>query len=198
MALISTKINDIIYFLLKNIEMVKQDNKIFDAYVRNDKELKISSIEKIFYKSGKKIRKILNQCVFWSEFLPFTLDFILFIGIYFIFEDKFNHIKNLLIIGNVREVFHYIRQLWYRNTVGYYNEEDFLDIEIETLIKRIDGIVLENDSFKDLYEDYYLIINLYKKNIKIFEENEIDKNEIEVEQGENELFKKSFNWDIDN
>ena len=198
MALISTKINDIIYFLLKNIEMVKQKNKIFDAYVRNNKELKISSIEKIFYKSGKKIRKILNQCVFWSDFLPFTLDFILFIGIYFIFEDKFNHIKNLLIIGNVREVFHYIRQLWYRNTVGYYNEEDFLDIEIETLIKRIDGIVLENDSFKDLYEDYYLIINLYKKNIKIFEGNKIDENKIEVEQEENELFKKSFNWDIDN
>jgi len=198
MVLLSTKINDIIYFLLKNIEMVKQKNKIFDAYVRNNKELKISSIEKIFYKSGKNIRKILNQCVFWSDFLPFTLDFILFIGIYFIFEDKFTHIKNLLIIGNIREVFHYIRQLWYRNTVGYYNEEDFLDIEIEILIKKIDGIVLEKDLFRDLCEDYYLIINLYGKNIKIFEENEIDKNEIEVEQGENELFKKSFKWDIDN
>lgn len=192
MVLISTKINEIIFFLLKNIEMVKQKNKIFKEYQIYDKTIKISTIEKIFYKKEKTIEKLLIQLVFWSEFLPFTLDFILFVGIYFIFEDRFNHVKNLLIIGNPREVFHYIRQLWYRNTIGYYNEEDFLDIDIETMIKKINGIIIEEDSFKDINKNYKSITFLYENNKKVFNNYEKQSKTIEEIQSKNELFNKSL------
>lgn len=194
MSQISLRINDIIYFLLRNMELIKQKNKIFDVYIRNNKEINISTVEIVFFKSKSKTRTILDQIIFWSDYTPFNQDFLLYCSIYFIFEDKFDYIKNLLIIKNSREIFHYIRQLWFRNTVGYYNEEDF-DFEIDILIKKIEGIVLEEDLSKNLNEDYYFISDIYIKNKKAFENLQNNKF-IEKEQIDNEIFKKSFCWDL--
>ena len=127
MILTTIQINDIVYFLLKNIDYIYSKNDILNLYFMQNKNSDITIYECQFYLTRIDIFRTLEQIFFWSQYVPFTQEFLLFTSIYYIFKDKFKYIKNLLIIKNTKEVFHFVRQLYYRNTVGYYNEYDELN-----------------------------------------------------------------------
>ena len=180
MVLTTISINDIIYFLLQNIEIINFKNEIFNIYIKNNKDININKYEKEFYIICVDTMMVLKQTVFWSIYIPFNQEFLLFAMIYYIFRDKQEYIKKLLIIENTREIFHYIRQLFYRNTVGYYNENDELDYDYAK-IKKMDGIVSDDDLLEDLNEEYQVIENVFIKNQASFK-NRMEPELIEKEQ----------------
>jgi len=179
------KINDMIYFLIKNKYIFNKRNQIIEKYI-SKKDVTINEVEKTFFIVSKSDEKMIFSMYFWSQYVPFNNDFMLFCFIHYIFDNRIKHITNLFLIGNIREIFMYIRQLLFRNIYDHNNFNDDLDIDLDLLKSKVDGIIKEVDIEKELNISYPFIRSIYENNSKK------DKKEIEQTQKENNTFCESI------
>jgi len=184
-------INDVIYYLLQNIDNINNKNFLFDNY-KKKKYINITEIEEIIYKNNN-INMIMDLLRFWVKYIPFNKDYIYFIMVYYIFINRIEYIKKLLIIRNIPEIFYYINGIYYRSIYGYYNEEDDLEnYELKNIKISFKGIVKYEDLLTELNIKYDILYQIVKKFEKIKDIKE-DINEI---QKKNKIFNKSVNINL--
>ena len=163
---LSTFINETIFYLLKNFH----DINYKEIVIRNFQEnYHFTDLENQFFLEMENINVIMNMLQFWLLYIPFTNEFVIFTIIYYLMVDNIEYIRKLLIIGNISEVFHYIKGIFYRNIYGYYNViNDIFSYDLKTLELSIiiEGFVKGKDLLKDLNKEYNIINTIFKRNKK--------------------------------
>jgi hypothetical protein len=160
-------INHIIYILLLNYNFNGNIEDIIKDVLELD-NIKFTDIEtSLLYKNINMI-KIHDLIKFWSQHIPFTYDFIVFINIYYIFLDQFEYISKLIIMDNILEIFHFIRSIFYRSHFDYYNEIDNINYKaLENLQFKIEGHIKHKDILnKQIINKKYKVFKIIQKQLE--------------------------------
>ena len=148
-------INEIIYIFLKNINIIKHKNLILeDLYLKN----MLTQYEKYIFKN-KSLIIIIHILKKHSINMPFTKNYIILCFIYMIFIDNLNYINKLIIMGNIKEIFYFIKGTFYRNLYGYYNIHEDLEIYNLEQFKKNKNIIINTKKEKIEKINKYPLIN---------------------------------------
>lgn len=185
MKLLSKEINKVIFLLLHYLD--KDISFLYEKYEEVFKNY-TTDMEKQIINNRYDINIKMENINFLLTYVPFTENFILFLNIYYIFKKNYNQIEKLILINNIREIFHYIKGIYYRSIYGYYNEmDDIKQRHIDKLEFNIKKEQLLDNEFSDLNIRYIILFNINEK----LKEYKNDK-KINLKQNNCYILKKMF------